>query len=339
MGWVLALSSTRGANSRWKHESKKPANLQKCWIDLPNLVCAWVQAVPLTTSGWRFYFQPGGTGTGGATSPTTLKYTQPKVDQPKSLLSWGKPLKSKLKCENKQRVAPLRQSGSRLICGWPPVVRSASWKRKKKPRLRLFGARSKRREAHRATSKRPPRKLNRIETRMRSCQCISHFAYELRSRPLVHDRGRVRGQMDRVRSLQIRIRRSEHGPHTVGRAGYPFPEVNLPQQVNWALRISACLSVLFAPSDHDQRFCAVQLALQLICRTLDSKRKKLCSKQSELLRCSAHFLAFRLSFPPSRRPALRKPRLTTRSTSRWSRSSQPQTSNNDEPPSRMEPCP
>ena len=43
----------------------------------------------------------------------------------------------------------------------------------------------------------------------------------------------------------------------------------------------------------------------------------------ELLHCSARFLAFRLSFPPSRRAALRMPRLTTRPTSRSSRSSQP----------------
>ena len=76
----------------------------------------------------------------GATSPTTLQCTQPKVDQPKSLLWWAKPLKTKFRSENKQRVASLRQSGSRAIFGWPPVGRSASWKRKKKLRRRLFGA-------------------------------------------------------------------------------------------------------------------------------------------------------------------------------------------------------
>ena len=89
---------------------------------------------------------------------------------------------------------------------------------------------------------------------------------------------------------------------------------------------SACLSISFAPSD--ESFCAVQL----VCRTLGSKR-------SELLRCSARFLAFRLSFPPSRRAALRMPRLTTRSTSRSSRSSQPPTPNNDKPLSSTEPSP
>ena len=49
-------------------------------------------------------------------------------------------LKTKLRCENKQRVASLRQSGSRAIFGWPPVGRSAYWKRKTKLRLGLFGA-------------------------------------------------------------------------------------------------------------------------------------------------------------------------------------------------------
>ena len=55
-------------------------------INPPNLVCASVQAVPLGIRPSLFYFQPGPGGTGGATSPTTLQCTQPKVDQPKSLL-------------------------------------------------------------------------------------------------------------------------------------------------------------------------------------------------------------------------------------------------------------
>ena len=42
--------------------------------------------------------------------------------------------------EDRCGVASLRQSGSRAIFGWPAVWRSASWKRKKKLRLRLFGA-------------------------------------------------------------------------------------------------------------------------------------------------------------------------------------------------------
>ena len=145
MGWVLASSSTRGANSRCKHRKKPPTfkNISGALphrINPPNLVCASVQAVPLRIRPWLFYFQPGPGGTGGATSPTTLQCTQPKVDQPKSLLWWAKPLKTKLRCENKQRVASLRQSGSRAIFGWPAVWRSSSWKRKKKLRLRLFGA-------------------------------------------------------------------------------------------------------------------------------------------------------------------------------------------------------
>ena len=75
------------------------------------------------------------------------------------------------------------------------------------------------------------------------------------------------------------------------------------------------------------------------CQTLGSKRIELCSKRSEMSRCAASFLAFRLSFPPCRRAALKMPRLSTRSTSRSSRSSQPPAPNNDEPPSRMEPSP
>ena len=101
-------------------------------------MCASVQAVPLRISGWLFYLQPcPGAGNGGATAPTTLQSTQPKVaynfaynatmhatkSRPAqvTLLWWAKPLNTKLRCENKQRVAPLRQSGSRAIFGWPPV--------------------------------------------------------------------------------------------------------------------------------------------------------------------------------------------------------------------------
>ena len=113
-------------------------------INPPNLVCASVQAVPLRIGVWIFYFQPGARGTGGATSPSTLQCIQPKVDKPKSLLWWAKPLKTKLICENKQRVAPFWQSGSRAILGGLPLVGSASWKRKEKLRLRSSGATVKR---------------------------------------------------------------------------------------------------------------------------------------------------------------------------------------------------
>ena len=113
-------------------------------ISPPNLVCASVQAVTPRISVWIFYFQPVPRGTGGATSPSTLQCTQPKVDKPKSLLWWAKPLKTKLIYENKQRVAPFRQSGSRAILGGLPLGRSASWKRKKKLRLRSSGAAIKR---------------------------------------------------------------------------------------------------------------------------------------------------------------------------------------------------
>ena len=80
-------------------------------------MCASVQAVALRIRPFLLYFQPGPRGTGGATSPTTLQCTQLKVDQPKSLLWWTKLLKTKLRCENKQRVASLRQSGSGSIQG------------------------------------------------------------------------------------------------------------------------------------------------------------------------------------------------------------------------------
>ena len=106
MGWVLASSSTRGANSSWKHSKKPPTfkNISGALphrINPPNLVCASVQAVALRIRPLLFYFQPGPRGTGGVTSPTTLQWTQLKVDQPKSLLWWAKLLKTKLRCENK----------------------------------------------------------------------------------------------------------------------------------------------------------------------------------------------------------------------------------------------
>ena len=119
-------------------------------------MCASVQAVALRIRPFLFYFQPGPRGTRGATSPTTLQCTQLKVDQPKSLLWWAKLLKTKLRCENKQRVASLRQSGSRAIFGWPPVWRSASWKRKTKLRQPLFGAAIKTTRPRRTSSERPP---------------------------------------------------------------------------------------------------------------------------------------------------------------------------------------
>ena len=69
----------------------------------------------------------------------------------------------------------------------------------------------------------------RIAARMRTCQCMSHFVYNLRSRPLVHDlAARVRGQIasDHCRSDLIT------GLTHWARAGYPFPEVNLPEQTS-----------------------------------------------------------------------------------------------------------
>ena len=157
----------------------------------------------------------------GATSPTTLQCTQPKVDQPKSLLWWAKPLKTKLRCENKQRVASLRQSGFRVIFGWPPVWRSASWKRKKKLRLWLFGAAIKRREAGRTSSERPP---FWVVTEKDSGAHAYMSVYEslcLRS-PISAARARptcTRSRPDCVWSLQIR---PVHWPQTLGPGGVPL---------------------------------------------------------------------------------------------------------------------
>ena len=69
---------------------------------------------------------------------------------------------------------------------------------------------------------------------MRTCQCMSHFVYNLRSRPLVRDlAARVRGQIasDHCRSDLIT------GLTHWARAGYPFPEVNLPESeaLEWLL--------------------------------------------------------------------------------------------------------
>ena len=58
--------------------------------------------------------------------------------------------------------------------------------------------------------------------------CESHFLYDLRSLPLERDlAARVRGQIasDHCRSDLITGR-----PHWA-RAGYPFPEVNLPEKL------------------------------------------------------------------------------------------------------------
>ena len=176
-----------------------------------------VQAVPLRISVWIFYFQPGPRGAGGATSPTALQCTQPKVDQPKSPLWWAKPLKTKLICENKQRVASLRQSGSSAIFGWPPVGRSASWKRKKKLRLRLFGAAIKTTRSTQNIKRTSAFLSCHGNAERRACVhvtvwvtliCLRSPTLAARARPIC-----TRSQADRVWSLQIR---SHHRPHTVG---------------------------------------------------------------------------------------------------------------------------
>ena len=218
--------------------AKKPPTFQSISkilphrINPPNLVCASVLAAALRINVWIFYFQTGSRGTGGATSPTTLQCTQPKVDQPNSLLWWAKPLKTKLICKNKQRVAPFRQSGSRAILGGQPLGRSASWKRKKKLRLRSSGLSRNRREKKHAEHQANVRhfELSRKcrAPLMRARECMSHFVYDLRSWPLVRDQPCTRSRPDHVWSLQIR---SDHRPHTLGSGGVPFPEVNLPEDV------------------------------------------------------------------------------------------------------------
>ena len=184
-------------------------------------MCASVQAVALRIRQFLFYFQPGPRGTRGATSPTTLQCTQLKVDQPKSLLWWAKLLKTKLRCENKQWVASLRQSGSRAIFGWPRVWRSASWKWKKKLRQPLFGAAIKTTRPHRTSSERPP---FWVVTEMDSGAHAYMSVYEslcLQS-PISAARARprcARSRPDRVWSLQIR---SDHRPYTLGPGGVPL---------------------------------------------------------------------------------------------------------------------
>ena len=79
---------------------------------------------------------------------------------------------------------------------------------------------------------------------MRTCQCMSHFVYNLRSRPLVRDlAARVNGQIasDHCRSDLI-----TGLPHWA-RAGYPFLEVNLPENdLEWT-------NVVLAPARLSQK--------------------------------------------------------------------------------------
>ena len=79
-------------------------------ISSPNLVCASVQAVPLRISGWFFYFQPGSRDTGVQLCPqhSTSRNQKSTSQTLESLLWWAKPLKTKLICENKQRVGRVR---------------------------------------------------------------------------------------------------------------------------------------------------------------------------------------------------------------------------------------
>ena len=98
----------------------------------------------------------------GATSPTTPQSTQPRVDQPKSNLWRSKPLKTKFKYENKQSAASLMQGGGgggggagRSLGGHLyGVLLPENWRRSFV--YHCFESRSKRREARRTSSERPP---------------------------------------------------------------------------------------------------------------------------------------------------------------------------------------
>ena len=79
-----------------------------------------------------------------------------------------------------------------------------------------------------------------IAARMRTCQCMSHFVYNLRSRPLVRDlAAHVRGQIasDHCRSDLIT------GLTHWARAGYPFPEVNLPEWSQQLLLVASAVGL------------------------------------------------------------------------------------------------
>ena len=61
---------------------------------------------------------------------------------------------------------------------------------------------------------------------MRTCQCMNHFVHYLRSwRSCATELHAFA-----ARSHLITADKTDHRPHTVGRVGYPFPEVNLPEE-------------------------------------------------------------------------------------------------------------
>ena len=190
-------------------------------INPPNLVCASVQAVPLRIRRWRFYFQPGPRGTGVQLRLQRSNARNQKSTSPSHSCGEQKPLKSNLRCENKQRVASLRQRESRAIFGWPPVGRSASWKRKKKLRLRFVWSSDQNDE----TTQNFKRTSAIFSCHGNASGAHAYMSmYEslcLRS-PILAARARpscTRSRPDRVWSLQLR---SDHRPHTAGPGGVPL---------------------------------------------------------------------------------------------------------------------
>ena len=125
----------------------------------------------------------------GANSPTTLQFTKPKVDKPKSLLWRAKPHKPELLCEKKLRVGPFRQSLSRAILEDPPFGVLLSEKGRRSFVYACLEPRSndKKRAEHQTINCHVELSRKRIAPHMRVQECMSHFAYDLRCLPLVRD--------------------------------------------------------------------------------------------------------------------------------------------------------
>ena len=159
----------------------------------------------------------------GATSPTTLQCTQPKVDKPKSPLWGAKLLKTKLRCENKQRVVSLKQSGSGRslgghLCG---VLLPENGRRSFVDDC--LEPRSRRREAGRTSSERPPSWVV-TETDIGAHAYMSVYESLCLRSPISAVRARpgcTRSRPDRVWSLQIRPD-IDHRPYTLGPGEVPL---------------------------------------------------------------------------------------------------------------------
>ena len=126
----------------------------------------------------------------GATSSTTLQWPQPKADKPKSLLWWAKPLKTKLTCENKQRVASLTQSGSKAIFGGGgdggTFGAFCFLKTEEESSSTIFWSRNQHGKKHaepQANVRHFELARKRIAPPMHEHECMSHFVYDIGSWP------------------------------------------------------------------------------------------------------------------------------------------------------------